>query len=359
VDVAKSLSRPLPEISVDGRPIGPAHPCFVIAEAGVNHNGDEALAMRLIDAAADAGADAVKFQTFRAEAVAADTARKAAYQRAGSDDETGQLDMLRALELDAACFERLARRCRSRGIAFMSTAFDAESLDVVSSLDPPALKWPSGEIDNIPLMRRAATLGKPVILSTGMAGMGDIDRALREFDEGGCPGVAILHCTSNYPAPAEDLNLRAIDSLARAFGRPAGFSDHSEGCAAALAARALGMCVLEKHFTLDRTLPGPDHRASIEADELARLVADLRRVEAALGDGVKRPRTAERETMAVARRGLRAARRLVAGRKLEADDLTALRPQEGLAPTFVDMVLGRRLARDLDAGEPIHWTDLA
>lgn len=347
------------DIMLGGRPVGAAHPCFVIAEAGVNHNGDLDTALRLIDVAADAGADAVKFQTFRAEAVASAQARKAAYQVETTGAGGDQLAMLRALELDFPAFERLAAHCRARGVAFMSTAFDAESLALVASLDPVALKWPSGEIDNIPLLRAAAGLGLPVILSTGMAGLGEIERALAEFDRGGAPGVAVLHCTSNYPARAEDLNLRAIPALARIFGRPTGFSDHSEGAAAALAARALGMAVLEKHYTLDRTAPGPDHRASLEPAELARLIADLRAVEAALGDGVKSPRAAELDTRAVARRGLRAARDIDCGEVLDMDNLVALRPAEGVSPAFIDMIAGRRAGRAIARGEPLAWADIA
>jgi N-acetylneuraminate synthase/N,N'-diacetyllegionaminate synthase len=347
------------EIAIGERRIGAAWPCYVIAEAGVNHDGDPDKALRLVDAAADAGADAVKFQTFRAEAVAAAQARKADYQVETTGADGGQLEMLRALELSEDAFAAIAAHCRARGVAFMSTAFDAASLAFVDSLDPPALKWPSGEIDNLPLLRAAARLGRPVVLSTGMAGMAEIERALAELDAGGCPGVAVLHCTSNYPARPEDLNLRAIPAMAAVLGRPTGFSDHSEGSAAALAARALGMAVLEKHFTLDRAAPGPDHRASIEPDELRRLIADLRAVEAALGDGVKRIRAAERGVRAVARRGLRAARDIAEGEVLGMDNLVALRPAEGVSPAFIDMVAGRRTRRALAAGEPLLWTDVA
>lgn len=347
------------EIHVGGRAIGAEQPCFVIAEAGVNHNGDEALAMRLVDAAADAGADAVKFQTFRAEAVAAATAAKADYQSREIGAGGGQAEMLKTLELSPDAFARIARRCAERGVLFMSTAFDADSLDVIVALRPPALKWPSGEIDNLPLLRRAAAVGLPVILSTGMATLGEVERAVQTLDAGGCPGVAILHCTSDYPAAPADLNLRAIGALAAAFGRPVGFSDHSEGWAAALAARALGMSVLEKHLTLDRAMPGPDHRASLEPSEMKRLVTDLRLVEAALGDGIKRPRMVEANVRAVARRGLRAARDLRVGEILALDDLVALRPAEGVSPAHVDLVVGRRTARDLPQGAPIEWRDLA
>ncbi|MDD2867472.1 N-acetylneuraminate synthase [Neomegalonema sp.] len=341
------------------REIGEDAPCYVIAEAGVNHNGDMDLALRLIDAAAEAGADAVKFQTFQVREIVSAEARKAAYQARNTGQDGGQMEMLRALELSFPQFEKLAAHCRDRDIAFMSTAFDAGSLDFVASLDPPALKWPSGEIDNIPFLRKAARLGRPVILSTGMAGLGEIERALRELDAGGCPGVVVLHCTSNYPAAAADLNLKAIPAIRQAFGRQVGYSDHSLGVAAALAARALGMCVLEKHYTLDRGMEGPDHAASLEPGELKRLIEELRFVEAALGDGVKSPRAAELNTRAVARRGLRLRRAMAAGEAVAEADLAALRPATGISPAMIDEVVGRRLARDLAEGEALNWADLS
>lgn len=341
------------------REIGEGAPCYVIAEAGVNHNGDIDLAFRLIDAAAEAGADAVKFQTFQVREIVSADARKAAYQARNTKSDGDQMEMLRALELSFKQFEALEAHCREREIAFMSTAFDAESLDFVAGLRPPALKWPSGEIDNIPFLRKAARLGLPVILSTGMAGLAEVERALRELDAGGCPGVAILHCTSNYPAAAADLNLKAIPSLRQAFGREVGYSDHSLGIAAALAARALGMSVLEKHYTLDRAMEGPDHAASLEPGELKTLIQELRFVEAALGDGVKSPKPSEANTRAVARRGLRLRRDLAAGTVVGEADLIALRPAVGISPAMIDEVTGRKLGRAMAEGEVLNWADLS
>lgn len=345
-------------VTIGGRPIGPDHPCLVIAEIGVNHNGDFDRARRMIDAAAQAGADAVKFQTFKTELVMARDTPKADYQKVNDGAQNGMFDMVRALELPLEDFARLAEHCREAGVMFMSTAFDPVSLDAVIALAPPALKWPSGEIDNLPLLRQGGAAGLPVILSSGMSGLAEIEAAVAALEAAGSGDIVLLHCVSNYPAAPADLNLRAIPALTAAFGLPVGFSDHSLGNAAALAARALGMCVLEKHFTLDRTLPGPDHRASIEADELRSLVADLRTVEAALGDGIKRLRAAEANTLAVARRSLHAACDLAEGAVLSATDVIPLRPAGGISPMQIDSIVGRRLRRPLAAGTMLAPADL-
>lgn len=346
------------EVSIGGRIVGPDHPCLVIAEAGVNHNGDFDRARRMIDAAAQAGADAVKFQTFRTELVMARDTPKADYQKANDGAAGTMFDMVKALELPLEDFARLSEHCRDAGILFMSTAFDPVSLAAIAALDPPALKWPSGEIDNLPLLRQAGATGLPVILSSGMSGLSEIEAAIAALEQAGSGDIVLLHCVSDYPATPADLNLRAIPALAAAFGLPVGFSDHSLGNSAALAARALGMCVLEKHFTLDRTLPGPDHRASIEVDELRTLVTDLRAVEAALGDGIKRLRPAEANTRAVARRSLHAARNLAAGSVLAETDLIPLRPGGGVSPMEIDRVAGRTLRRALPAGAMLTLADL-
>ena len=348
-----------PTMMIGQRVVGGDHPCFVIAEAGVNHNGDLDLARRLIDVATKAGADAVKFQTFKAELIVSADAPKAEYQKRNDGDDGGMFEMIRRLELSDEAFIALAEHCRSAGIAFMSTAFDAPSLDLVASLHPPALIWPSGEIDNLSLLRQAATKGLPIILSTGMASLGDIEAAIGVLEAGGCHDIAILHCVSNYPADFADLNLRAIPTLAQAFGRPAGYSDHSMGTAAPLAARALGMSILEKHFTLDRSLPGPDHKASLEPDELAAMIRNLRDVEAALGDGVKRPRAAEADTRAVARRSLRASHDLAVGTSITEADLIALRPADGISPMHSDLIIGRTLRHALPRGAKVGWGDLS
>lgn len=349
---------PTKDVVIGGRPIGPDHPCLVIAEAGVNHNGDLDMARRMIDAAAEAGADAVKFQTFKTELVMARDTPKAEYQKVNDGEAGTMFDMVQRLELELPAFAVLAEHCRDAGVMFMSTAFDPVSLDCIAALKPPALKWPSGEIDNLPLLRQGAALGLPVILSSGMCGLAEIEAAMAALEAGGCRDIVLLHCVSNYPAAFADLNLRAIPALAAAFGVPVGFSDHSVGNAAALAARPLGMCVLEKHFTLDRTLPGPDHPASIEPAELKSLIRDLRDVEAALGDGVKRMRASETNTRAVARRSLHAACDLAEGTVLEAAHLMPLRPGGGISPMQVDLVVGRKVARPLAAGAMLDWRDI-
>lgn len=345
-------------LAIDGHEVGGGR-CFVVAEAGVNHNGDPALARRLIDEAAAAGADAVKFQTFRADRVVSPSAPKAAYQTANTGGAQSQLEMIRALELDGEQFAHLKAHCARRGILFLSTPFDEDSADLLRGLGVPAFKVPSGEITNLPLVRHVGGLGRPVILSTGMATLEEVGRAVDTLSAAGCPGLAILHCVSDYPAAPEDTNLRAMATLREAFGVPVGLSDHSEGIEIALAAVALGAAVIEKHVTLDKALPGPDHRASLDPGELRALVAGIRKVEAALGDGIKAPRPAEADTSAVARRSLFLRAGLGAGEDIRADNLVALRPAGGIPPDELERVVGRRAARDLEAGAMLRRSDLA
>jgi N-acetylneuraminate synthase/N,N'-diacetyllegionaminate synthase len=338
-------------IDLAGRAVGEGAPCLVVAEAGVNHNGDVELAERLVDAAAAACADAVKFQSFRAEAVASAGAPKAAYQRAATGEEESQQEMLRALELSAETHRRLQRRAQEHGLLFLSTPFDAASADLLEELGVPAFKVASPDLTNLPFLEYLAAKGRPLIVSTGMAELSEVEAALAALARVGATDVVLLQCVSSYPAPAAEQNLRTIPALAARFGVPVGFSDHTTGGAAALAAVALGACLLEKHFTLDRTLPGPDHAASLEPAELAGLVRDVREVEAALGDGVKRPTPAERENRELVRRSLAAAVDLPAGTLLERSMLTALRPGTGIAPSRIDEVVGRRLRRSVAGGE--------
>ncbi|CUW38025.1 putative N,N'-diacetyllegionaminic acid synthase [Magnetospirillum sp. XM-1] len=345
--------------TIGNRRVGPGCPCFVIAEAGVNHNGDLALAHRLVDMAAQAGADAVKFQTFTAEKVVSAQAPKAAYQKASTGGEQSQLDMVRGFQLAPEAFAELSAHCAQAGILFMSTPFDLDSVDVLDRLDVPAFKLPSGEITNPLLLRRVAATGRPVILSTGMGALVEVAAAVDILERAGCRDLMLLHCTSAYPAPVESANLRAMATLAAAFRRPVGYSDHTEGFEAAIAAVALGACCIEKHFTLDRSLPGPDHLASVSPADLGALVAVIRRVEKGLGDGCKRPVAAEEDTRAVARRSLFAARALEAGAVMAEDDLIALRPGGGISPMQVDMVVGRRLTRAVAEGTLLAWSDLA
>lgn len=345
--------------AVEGREIGPGAACFVIAEAGVNHNGDPALAHRLVEAAAEAGADAVKFQTFDPAQLASESAGLAGYQRAGIGRDQSQLAMLRGLALDAESFAALRAHCLEKGLIFLSTPFDEASADLLERLGVGAFKLASGELTNPFLLRHLARKGRPLVLSTGMATLGEVEQAVGWAAEAGCDALAILHCVSDYPAEPAEANLRAMDSLAAAFRVPVGFSDHTPGLAVALAAVARGAAILEKHLTLDRGLPGPDHRASLEPAALRDLVEGLRTVEAALGDGCKRPSDRERETAAVARRSLHLRRDVPAGRPLALEDLTALRPGTGIAPDRYGQVLGRRLRADRAAGHPLAWSDLA
>lgn len=346
-------------VSVGGREVGPEEPVFVIAEAGVNHNGDRELALRLVDEAAAAGADAVKFQTFAADRVASASAPKARYQLETTDPAESQLEMLRRFELDRATHEALLQRSAERGLVFLSSAFDEQSVDLLDALNVPAIKVGSGELTNTYLLRRIAATGRPVILSTGMADLAEVGEALHTLDEAGSAGAVLLHCVSNYPADPADSNLRAMATLRDAFNVPVGFSDHTQGTEAALAAVALGACVLEKHFTLDSGLDGPDHRASLEPNAFSDLVAQIRRVSSALGDGVKRPAESELEIRRLVRRSLVAARPLAAGTTLAPEMLRALRPGTGISPTREADVVGRTLARPLAENEAVSLDDLA
>jgi len=345
-------------LSIAGRRIGGDAPCFIIAEAGVNHDGSLEQARALIDMAADAGADAVKFQTFRSENLVSPQAPKAAYQEETTGAGESQLDMLRRLELPLDAFVRLKEHCERREVLFLSTPFDEDSLDGLDGLGMAAIKVPSGEVTNLPFLARVAAKGRPVILSTGMARLAEVDDAVRTLRDAGCGALAILHCVSSYPAAAVDANLRAMDTLAAAFGVPVGYSDHTLGLEVALAAVARGASILEKHVTLDKTLPGPDHRASLDPAEFRALVQGLRNVEAALGHGRKEPAAVEAEIAQVARRSLFLRRALEAGAIVTLDDLVALRPGDGIPPNLASQVAGRRALRPLTEGHRVAWDDL-
>lgn len=344
-------------MNVGTREVAPHQPCFIIAEAGVNHNGDVELARRLEDVAVEAGADAVKFQTFQADRLAAKTARKAEYQRQTTDAEESQADMLRRLELSESAHRMLADYCRERGILFMSTPFDDESANFLNALGVPAFKISSGDLTNLPFLAHVAKFGRPLIISTGMATLGEVEDAVNTITRNGLTELAVLHCVSNYPAEAGDVNLRAMTTLAQAFQLPVGYSDHTLGVEVALAAVALGACIIEKHFTLDCAMPGPDHRASLEPPQLRALVDGVRKVEACLGDGVKRPRAAEAAVAMVARKSLFWAADLGADAEVDAAHLIALRPASGLPPARQQGLLGRRLARRVHAGTAVREAD--
>jgi N-acetylneuraminate synthase len=341
------------------RPIGAGAPCFVIAEAGVNHDGDPERARRLVEAAAAAGADAVKFQTFEAERLASRDAPKAEYQVRATGAEDSQLQMLRRLQLSAQAHRMLSGAARAAGIVFLSTPFDEGSADLLESLDVPAFKLPSGELTNLPLLAYVARKGRPLLVSTGMSDLAEVQAAVDTIRAAGGRDLALLHCVSCYPAAPADVNLRAMDTLAERFSLPVGFSDHTLGLDVAVAAVARGACVLEKHLTLDRRGRGPDHAASLEPDEFAALVRSVRQVEAALGHGRKEPAAAERDVARVARRSLVAAHDIPEGAAVTADAVTALRPGTGLSPALLPSVLGRRARRRIPAGTLLSLDMLA
>lgn len=326
---------------------------FVIAEAGVNHNGDPGLARALVDAAVAAGADAVKFQTFTVDRLVTRRAATAEYQQRATGGVQSQYEMLARLELSPAAHQTLFTYCAEVGIEFMSTPFDPESARYLKRLGVRRIKISSGDVTNLPMLEVVGALGLPVILSTGMADMAEVQAAVAALRRAGTTDLAVLQCVSNYPADPAVTNLRVMDTYARVFGAPVGLSDHSTGTAVAIAAAARGAAYIEKHFTLDRTLPGPDHQASLLPDELRALVAAIREVESALGDGVKRPAASELPVRDVARKSLVAARDLPRGVVLTREDLDVLRPGTGLSPAALPAVLGRRTTRAIPHHTPI------
>lgn len=332
---------------------------FIVAEAGVNHNGSLDLAKRLIDVAAEAGADAVKFQTFRANRLASPAAPKAGYQLQTTDSGESQYQMLKRLELSREAHYVLKDYCSERNIVFLSTPFDEESADLLEELKVPLYKLGSGEVTNWPLLRHIACKGKPVILSTGMSFLSEVEEAVRILRDGGCPQIVLLHCVTNYPADAQDANLKAIQTMALALQIPVGYSDHTVGVEVAIAAVAVGARVIEKHFTLDRSLSGPDHRASLEPEELKSMVSGIRTVERALGSGLKIPARSELENRTIVRRSLAASVEIPEGTILAPHLLKGLRPATGISPNFLEQIVGRKAKRSLQAGELIKWSDLA
>ncbi|MBR9824356.1 MAG: N-acetylneuraminate synthase [Alphaproteobacteria bacterium] len=329
---------------------------FFIAEAGVNHNGDLANALRLCDIAHEAGADAVKFQTFKASKLTTKTAEKASYQTENAPDMgESQQDMLQKLELTEAEFRQVRDHCAEIGIEFISTPFDEDSADFLNELGVDRFKVSSGDLTHLPFLQHLARFGKPVIISTGMATLSEVEEAVDAIEQAGNPPLAILHCVSNYPAAPEQANLRAMQTIEMAFGRPVGWSDHTEGSAISLASIAAGARLIEKHFTIDRNMPGPDHAASLEPAELATMISDVRAVEKALGDGRKQPTPPEADTARVARRSIVAARHISAGEVFDANNLEAKRPGNGLPPKYLGQVVGRRASRPIAEGELISW----
>ena len=329
---------------------------LIIAEAGVNHNGDRQLALDLVDAAAEAGADLVKFQTFRADRQVTRSAPVANYQRRNTGRDQSQHEMLLGLELSEEMHLLLMAHCRNRGIEFFSTAFDIPSVDMLARLGFRRFKIPSGEITNLPYLRHIGGLSGSVLLSTGMATVEEIGAAIEALELAGTgrDKITLLQCNTEYPTPMEDVNLRAMSTLRSQFGVEVGFSDHTEGITAAIAAAALGATIIEKHFTLDRNLPGPDHRASLEPAELTAMISAIRGVEQALGDGVKQPSASEAKNIAIVRKSLVAAAPIRAGEPFSADNLTTKRPGTGISPMRWDDVLGKKAPRSFAVDELIE-----
>ena len=329
---------------------------IIIAEAGVNHNGDLAMARRMVLEARKAGADYVKFQTAVPELVISTFAPKAEYQKETTGSEQSQLEMCKAIHLPLSDYAGLAELCRSEGIGFMSTPFDLVSIDCLAALDMDYWKIPSGEITNLPYLRKIGALGGKIIMSTGMATLEEVETAVEVLEKAGTPRsqIWLLHCTTQYPAPYESVNLRAMDALTTLGCAGVGYSDHTVGTDVAVAAVARGARIVEKHFTLDCNLPGPDHRASLEPKQLAELVAAIRRTEAALGGGVKEAAAAERPNIEIARKSIVAARDIAAGELLTEENLACKRPGGGVSPMLWDEVIGKRAKRAFAADELIE-----
>jgi len=326
----------------------------IIAEAGVNHNGNLALAKKMAVAAKEAGADIVKYQTAVPELVVSRFAEKAEYQKEQTGAGESQLEMTRRIHFGFDAHRELKEYCDGLGVQYLSTPFDLASVDFLASLALPVYKIPSGEITNLPYLERIAALGKPIILSTGMSTLAEIDAALNVLAKGGAGAVTLLHCNTEYPTPYEDANLRAMLELRERFGCPVGYSDHTPGWEADVAAAALGACIIEKHFTLDKTLPGPDHKASLEPDELAAMIRAVRNTEAALGDGHKHVTQSEAKNIAIARKSIVAKRNIAAGEIFTEENITTKRPGDGVSPMRWHEVLGSKAPRAFAEDEKIE-----
>ena len=327
---------------------------MIIAEAGVNHNGSIESAKKLIDVATESGANYVKFQTFKAETLVTQFAKKAEYQKNITDKNESQFDMIKNLELDRAAHEELIEYCNSKDIRFLSTAFDHDSIDMLAELDIPLFKIPSGEVTNLPYLRQIGGMGKPIIMSTGMSTMEEVRDALNILLKAGAEKdrITILHCNTEYPTPMEDVNLKAMLTIGNKLGVKVGYSDHTLGIEVSIAAVAMGATVIEKHFTLDRTLQGPDHAASLEPDELKRMVTAIRNIEKAMGDGVKKPSPSEIKNMHIARKSIVAKKSIKKGEMFSDENLTIKRPGTGISPMEWDTVL------DTFASKDYHEDDL-
>ncbi|HVD98326.1 MAG TPA: N-acetylneuraminate synthase [Cytophagaceae bacterium] len=331
---------------------------LIIAEAGVNHNGSYELALRLIDAAKEAGADIVKFQTFVPELLMSKKAQKADYQKQTTGAEESQLEMIRKLSLGYDEFRALKTYCEKKGIQFLSTAFDLPSLDFLVELGINLFKIPSGEVTNLPYLKKIGSLKKQVILSTGMCTLEEISEAIVVLTEAGTPltNITALHCNTEYPTPFSDVNLAAMKTISETFHIPTGYSDHTKGIEVPIAAVALGAVVIEKHFTLDRTMEGPDHKASLEPLELKQMVDSIRHIEQAIGNGTKEPSSSEKKNIAIARKSIHLNKDLKAGHILTENDLIMKRPGDGISPMKMDEVVGKKIKSDLNEDTKLNWT---
>ncbi len=326
---------------------------YIIAEAGVNHNGSFELACKLVDAAKAAGVDCIKFQTFKSKNLVSRNARKADYQKE-TTGEGSQEDMLKKLELSYDEFLKLKAYCDEKQICFLSTPFDFDSIDFLNSIDMPFWKIPSGEVTNYPYLVALAKTGKPVVMSTGMCEMPEIEAAIQVLQENGTKEIRLLHCNTEYPTPFEDVNLKAMQTIRNAFGLDVGYSDHTKGIEVPVAAAALGATIIEKHFTLDRNMEGPDHKASLEPAELAEMVSSIRHIEKALGDGTKTPSPSEKKNKDIARKSIVAKHNIKAGEVLTEENITVKRPGNGICPMKWNEVLGTKAARDFEEDELIE-----
>lgn len=327
---------------------------FVIAEAGVNHNGSLAIAKRLIDVASKAGADAIKFQTFKAERMVCRDAAKAKYQINNTDNADSQYQMLQKLELSLQMHKELMWYCKEKNILFLSTPFDRESIRLLVDLDIPILKIPSGEITNLPYLREVARQKRKIILSTGMSNLDEVKLAIKVLKENGGKDIILLHCNTQYPTPISDVNLLAMLTMQRELGLPVGYSDHTLGIEVALAAVALGACVIEKHFTLDKAMEGPDHRASLEPQELKQMIKGIRKVEFALGSKEKQMSSSEQENVIIARKSIVAAQSIRKDEQFTEKNLTVKRPGTGISPMKWDEIVGKTANRDYKVDEMIQ-----
>ncbi len=328
---------------------------FIIAEAGVNHNGDKALAYKLIDVAKESGADAVKFQTFKTEKVVSKNTKMANYQKKNVGKEDSQMGMIKKLELSFDDFEDIKKYCDKKDIIFLSSPFDEDSVDFLNKL-VPYYKIPSGEIVNFPYLKRISEKNKPIIMSTGMANLSDIEKALDTiFLVNQNAEIYLLHCTTNYPTPYEEVNLKAMITLKEAFKLPVGYSDHTLGIEVPIAAVAMGAQIIEKHFTLDRNLPGPDHKASLEPNELKAMVNAIRNIEKALGNGIKKPNKSEKEIEKVVRKKLVATRDIKSGETISEKDIAIKRSNIGLSPDFLEVIIGKKIIKNIKEDEGFTW----